>query len=303
MPKLSEAPPPDLGAFRRLLGTLYEAYREAPPGSNRSALSKAKVSLACGMQDPGWLNKVIGGAPGCGNFRTETLVRFANVLELTAGDRKRLAQRAGRPVAPFNVPVISKSLETISMRRAVLLISADRIREAAETIGAVVSHVPRVSMRLSRVFGAHDIILRVTVPPDHLVMPDIVDRIRNSLPTIATDTLIVRDDVAFVAGSQEASTLRSKDPQRSAYVFLRNARDHHDDVIASMLDAARPLGTVILTAAILVGRFDAVAEISVERLHHLDAFVQTLKRSLTGSPGTITYPTVQVFQELTQTQW
>jgi hypothetical protein len=255
------------------------------------------------MQDSGWLNKVISGAPGCGNFRTETLVRFANVLELSARDRKRLAEAANRPLARFDTPVTSGALEAISMRRAILLISAHPIREAIENISAVVSGVPQVSMRLSRVFGAHDIILRTTVPPKHLVMPDVVDRIRTALPSTETDTLIVRDDLRFVAGGQPASAARPKAQGRSAYVFLRNALDGHDALIASMIEAARPLGATLLTAAILVGRFDGVAEISVNRLDHLDLFVQTLKGSLTRGTVTVTYPTVQLFHEVVQTRW
>lgn len=303
MPRLSENRPPDLPAFRRLLRDLYEEYSHAPAGSNQPRLSKAKVSIACGMQDPGWLNKVISGAPGCMNFRTETLVRFANVLSMSVKDRKRLARTAGRDFAPFAPLSASSSLETISMRRAVLLMTAHQPADTGHAIRNLVSDLPKVSLRLSRVFGAHDMILRVTTPPGNLVLPDIVDRVRYSDGTIRTDTLLMRDDLQFVARGYSGGSSRN-DSSRIAYVFLNNTGSFgHEEIIAAMIDAAVPLAINLLTAAILVGRFDAVAEISLDRLNHLDTYIQSLRRSLARTPTTVTYPSVQILHETDETAW
>jgi hypothetical protein len=303
VPRLNENQPPDLPAFRRLLRELYEANSQAPAGSNHPRLSKAKVSIACGMQDPGWLNKVISGAPGCMNFRTETLVRFANVLSLSVKDRKRLARAAARDFAPFAPLSASSSLETISMRRAVLLMTAHQPSDAAYAIRTIVSDLPKVSLRLSRVFGAHDMILRVTAPPGNLVLPDIVDRVRHSDGAIRTDTLLVRDDLQFVARGYSGGSSRN-DSSRIAYVFLNNTGSFgHAEIIAAMIDAAVPLAINLLTAAILVGRFDAVAEIALDRLNYLDTYIQSLRRSLAREPRTITYPSVQTLYEADKTAW
>jgi hypothetical protein len=304
MPRLSERQPPDLLAFQRLLKDFYDAYSDPPAGSNRPRLSKARVSIACGMQDPAWLNKVISGAPGCKNFRTETLVRFANVLSLSIGDRKRLARVADRPFALFAPAVLSRSLDTISMRRALLLRSAQQPHEAAEAVKALVSDVPKVSLRLSRVFGVHDMILRVTIPPGSLVLPDVVDRVRYSVASITTDTLLLRDDLKLVVHGPQTKTLSKFEERRSAYVFFENASSSsHDKLIAAMIEAARPLAITLLTAAVLVGRFDAVAEIAVDRLNYLDGYIRNLGLSLPKAPTTVTYPAVQVLQELSNTQW
>jgi hypothetical protein len=302
VPRLREGQPPDLPAFRRLLKELYEAYSQAP-GANHSRLSKAKVSIACGMQDPGWLNKVISGAPGCANFRTETLVRFANVLSVSVKDRKRLARAAGRDFASFAPLSVSSSLETISMRRAVLLMTSHQPSDAAYAIKNLGSDLPKVSLRLSRVFGAHDMILRVTTPIGRLVLPDIVDKVRYSGGATRTDTLLVRDDLQFVARGYGGGASRNE-RSRIAYIFLNNTGSFgHDQIITAMIDAAAPLAIDLLTAAILVGRFDAVAEISLDRLNHLDMFIQSLRRSLAGEPTTTTYPSVQILYEADKTAW
>jgi hypothetical protein len=256
------------------------------------------------MRDPGWLNKVISGAPGCHNFRTETLVRFANVLGISSQDRRRLAKLAERPFAAFAQTATSPSLEAISMRRAVLLMSTSQPLDAAFTIRMLTAAVPNISLRLSRVFGVHDMILRVTTPPNHLVLPDVVDRLRRSEGSITSDTLLMRDDLKFVGQGFHKPSVPKAESRRVAYVFLRNTGSvGHNEVVDSMIQAATPLAITLLTAAVLVGRFDAVAEIAVERLNHLDEFVHTLRRSLSLALATVTYPTVRVLQETESTAW
>lgn len=307
MPKINEPSPPDPEKFRRVMRQLYEEHSH-PLGSHGRRLSMAQVSHLC-EKEGSWLSHATSSAVGIGNVRTDDLVKFANFMGLDPRERRRLARAAGRGATDLlQNPIEVSRRPSMSMRHAILLSRADRPREAEERIYRTASASTGFSVRMTRVLGAYDVILRLSAPRGSQVL-ELMDRIRATGMFGTTDTLLLRDDLRTVRRGLsdveslhqgKASAARSR-YRNAAYVLFETDTDlRHDDLIDSVIEGQSSPGVALLTAAVLLGRFDAVAEVTFERFEHLDSYLLAVKRGLSPSPTTVTFPAISPFMEIGQ---
>ncbi len=209
-----------------------------------------------------------------------TLLKIAAAMGLDPSERKELEQVVvGYPRANLcetrAEPLV---LDRVSMRRGVLLLTAPTDPHLLPLNSA--QH--EVATRTGVVFGWHDVVVRITTPESRSVL-DYADELFGSNDLRTIETILLRDDLpTYIDQAFSVEGLDTGD-YYWAVIFVQalgtptkvEVRDLFSET-ASEPDLQG--GIHLLTAAVVVGRFDTVVEVLAANLLKLQAYVRSAQK-------------------------
>lgn len=263
------------------------------------------LSVRAGL-DRRWFGRVLRGAKGYGAPRRKTLIRIAAAMELSGSERSTLESAAGLKAGELQVreptPVVESAL---TLRRALVLVRApaDALRVLQRVFPLARSQ--QAAVRCTTVFGDRDVVIRLTTSKGNVL--SFVDALHATHCGIdSTETILIRDDlddcltstfpptdlpegwvwaVVFVLARKASPPPKRSDPTSDTGDLVRAfKRTAHSENVRNSV--------VLLSAAMTIGRYDAVAELYARRAETIPAFLTEL--------GTHThqYPALETFTYL-----
>jgi hypothetical protein len=227
------------------------------------------------------------------------LVKVAEALRLDADERAELERVSGHSDHPGflretraklldgpqatseDVPVTAPR-KPISMRRAVLLITAPE--DPSKKLGRKATTPPwnEVAFRSGVVFGAHDYVLRATTPEGVSVL-DYSQWLFEKGRLRTVETVPLRDDMPIYLDREFSNAHLFDNDYVWATIFIQALggvrKPEFPKIFYEVSEDQRFWGGVhLLTAAITVGQYDSVVEILASNLDVLQNYVRDAQR-------------------------
>jgi hypothetical protein len=299
--------PTDSLGLAEVLRKFYVANSQ-PVGKTRTRRkpSARKVCVEAGFTDVKWLEKAMRGIRAYQRPPAARLKTLCDAWNLSAAERYELAVAAGLDAESLS-PAVKIGLareQLLTLQRGFILVKAPHrtadtaaaveSADAASRIG-VVAERQGAAVRLARVFGEHDMALRVSVQKGTVV--EFCDQLhtdsRLQYLIHSTETLIIRDDLQYRIAADSTSELAGR--SYLAYVFLEASDPFpSSSIVEGAHQIAQHQGLGLLTAAVVIGRFDVCCEVRVNDINELQKFTGALSEWVEehqniSPPRTVTY--------------
>ncbi len=196
-----------------------------------------------------------------------TLLKIADALRLDDDERKALEQASGHKPGSLKKTQAERDQEpTISMRRAVLLITAPKDPSPfPDTLKQKDKRYAEVATRTGVVFGLHDVVVRATTPVGISVLnysQELFDRFK--LRTV--ETIPLRDDMPIYLDKTFSNEHLGDTDYLWATILVEalggERKPEFPEIFYSVAEQEKFWGGVhLLTAAITVGQFDSMIEL------------------------------------------